>query len=75
VEVLYRLLNKILKKDVYAIPIIQEIFDSLKEAFLFSILLIYLVGIIRYLCMKETRNLLRLQQNLEIITLKLYYLD
>ena len=32
----YRLLNKITKKDAYAIPIIQEIFDGLKDAVIFS---------------------------------------
>ena len=32
----YRLLNKITKKDAYAIPIVQEIFDALKDAIIFS---------------------------------------
>jgi len=34
----YRLLNNITKKDAYAIPIIQEIFDALKDAYIFSTL-------------------------------------
>ena len=32
----YRLVNRITKKDAYAIPIIQEIFDVFKDAFIFS---------------------------------------
>jgi hypothetical protein len=33
----YRLLNKLTKKkDAYAIPVIQEIFDTLKDAVIFS---------------------------------------